>query len=88
MFKLLVVLAVTAILAVLAVGNLHHVPVQCIWTEARVRLSFVVATAFLLGVISTVIFSMLRNVMKKQALRRKKEKEEEEFFKKGEWPAP
>ena len=84
MFKLLVVLLVTTILAVLAVGNLHHVSVQCIWTEVRVRLSFVVATAFLLGVISTVILSMLRNAVKKQTLRRRKEEEVEEFFKKEE----
>lgn len=84
MFKLLVVLVVTTMLAVLATGNLHHVPVQCIWTEVRIRLSFVVATAFLLGVISTVIFGMLRNVMKKQMLRRKREEKAEEFFKKEE----
>jgi uncharacterized integral membrane protein len=71
MAKLLVAMAVTITVVVFSMSNLHDVELSLVFGEpVPIRLTFLLAVAYLAGVVSAAFYQMINHVTRLAELRR------------------
>ncbi|MCU0694872.1 MAG: hypothetical protein MUF54_26155 [Polyangiaceae bacterium] len=70
MARLILVVLITIVVVVLAMANMHHVELSLVvGRPAQVSATFLVASAYAAGVVSTVLWSMVRKLQRARDLR-------------------
>jgi uncharacterized integral membrane protein len=70
MVKLVFVIFGTVVMVVFAMANTHHAELSfVVGKPAEVRVIFLLGSAYLAGVVSTVLWTMARNIQRTRELR-------------------